>query len=115
MLFYITKWAIVYLILIFLAHQIYLFFEKNLTTTKIKDYYNLPSTEYSKINSILSSSGNNERQNNEYNDTPANIYADIFNDSYSNNVNVGSENFNINNAIDKHMKNELKDFLNNIK
>lgn len=125
MLFYIIKWALIYLILIFLAHQIYLFFEKNLTTTKIKDFYNIPSIEYKKINDIISnttinnSSNNNSSNNNiqkdEYNVKSSNMYSDIFNNSYNNNIQIETNNFDINNEMNNKMKNELQDFLNNIK
>ena len=53
MFLYIITWAIIYFILIFLLHNLYLFFQKNLTTTKTKDYYNFPNKEYNKINNIL--------------------------------------------------------------
>lgn len=90
MIFYIIKWTILYLILIFLLHNLYLFFEKNLTTTKIKDFYNFPTNEYNKINLILNNNNNNLIQS-----------ENLFN----NNIN--------NNEIE--MKSELQDFLNKIK
>ena len=111
LIFYIIKWAILYFLLIFLAHHLYLFFEKNLTTTKIKDFYNFPSSEYNKINSIIS---NKQSTSKDSETNPSSLYADIFNDSL-NSTNIGIENFNINNNMDAHMKNELQDFLNNIK
>lgn len=55
MFLYIIIWATIYFILIFLLHNLYLFFQKNLTTTKTKDYYNFPNKEYNKINNILNS------------------------------------------------------------
>ena len=58
MFLYIITWAILYFILIFLLHNLYLFFQKNLTTTKTKDYYNFPNKEYNKINNILNSNSN---------------------------------------------------------
>lgn len=55
MLFYIIKWSLIYFILILILHNLYLFFQKNLTTIKTKDYYNFPNKEYHKINNILNS------------------------------------------------------------
>ena len=40
MILYIITWTCIYLILIFLLHNLYLFFQDNLTTTKNQDYYN---------------------------------------------------------------------------
>ena len=45
MIFYIIKWTFIYVILIFLLHNLYLFFQSNLTSTKIKDYYNTYNSE----------------------------------------------------------------------
>lgn len=55
MFLYIITWTVIYFILILLLHNLYLFFQKNLTTTKTKDYYNFPNKEYNKINNILNS------------------------------------------------------------
>ena len=55
MFLYIITWAVIYFILILLLHNLYLFFQKNLTTTKTKDYYSFPNKEYNKINNILNS------------------------------------------------------------
>ena len=40
MIIYIIQWTLIYVILIFLLHNLYLFFQNNLTSTLIKDYYN---------------------------------------------------------------------------
>jgi hypothetical protein len=53
MLFYIVKWSILYFILILLMHNLYLYFKKNLTSTKTKDFFNYPNVEYDKIYSII--------------------------------------------------------------
>lgn len=53
MILYIISWTIIYLILILILHYLFLYFQKNLTTTKTKDYYNFPNNEYDKINDIL--------------------------------------------------------------
>lgn len=55
MFLYIITWIIIYFTIFFLIHNLYLFFQKNLTTTKTKDYYNFPNKEYNKINNILNS------------------------------------------------------------
>ena len=64
MLIYILKWIILYTILIFFLHNIYLFFEKNLTVTKTKDFYNFPVNEYNKISNILNSTYNTNTNHN---------------------------------------------------
>jgi hypothetical protein len=56
MILYIISWSIIYFILIFILHYLFLYFQKNLTTTKTKDYYNFPQNEYYKINDILNTS-----------------------------------------------------------
>jgi hypothetical protein len=56
MILYIISWSIIYFILIFILHYLFLYFQKNLTTTKTKDYYNFPQNEYDKINDILNTS-----------------------------------------------------------
>ena len=50
MILYIIKWTLIYSVLILLLHNLYLFFQNNLTTTKIKDYYNTFAIENAKIN-----------------------------------------------------------------
>jgi hypothetical protein len=56
MILYIISWSIIYFILIFILHYLFLYFQKNLTITKTKDYYNYPQNEYDKINNILNTS-----------------------------------------------------------
>ena len=53
MFLYIVKWSIVYIIVIVLVHNLYKFFEKNLTTTKTNDLYYNPIKEYHTINGII--------------------------------------------------------------
>lgn len=93
MFFYIVKWSILYLILILLMHNIYLFFEKNLTTTKVKDFVTMPSVEYNKINSIISTNPTNVNLNN-------NTDNELINDNNLNKIDDNEE-----------MKNELNEFL----
>ena len=84
MLFYIITWAIIYFILILVIHNLYLFFQKNLTSVKTKDYYNFPNKEYNKINNILNSKSEikideNKILNNVTNNTSKQILESKFN------------------------------------
>ena len=79
MLFFIIKWFILYLLLIFITHYLYLFFEKNLTSTKTKDFIGFSNSEYNKINKILETNNNNSIN--------------------TNNNNINTNNNNINNSI----------------
>ena len=72
MFLYIITWALIYFILILLLHNLYLFFQKNLTTTKTKDYYNFPNKEYNKINNILNSNNKSSEIIVKNNDTSSN-------------------------------------------
>jgi hypothetical protein len=45
MILYIIRWTFIYILLIYLLHNLYLFFQDNLTTTKNKDFYNNISIE----------------------------------------------------------------------
>jgi hypothetical protein len=75
MFLYIITWTVIYFILILLLHNLYLFFQKNLTITKTKDYYNFPNREYNKINNILNSdnkSPEKQPKNNNKNNTSSN-------------------------------------------
>lgn len=82
MLFFIIKWFILYLLLIFITHYLYLFFEKNLTSTKTKDFIGFSNSEYNKINKILETNNNNS--NNTNNNTSNNTSN---NSSINNNIN----------------------------
>lgn len=74
MFIYIIKWTIIYSVLIFLLHQIYLFLEKNLTITETHNYVSNSNNEIKNINRILDSNitstnikdikPNNNRENN---------------------------------------------------
>ena len=90
MILYIIKWTLLYSMLIFLIHNLYLFFKSNLTNTKIKDYYNTFSIE----------KYNNKSSNNLLDDD-TNILSTSLND--------------LNNISDTNMKNELNEFLQKIK
>lgn len=49
MLIWITKQIIISLLIIVLAHSIYMFLKTNLTTPKIRDLINKPQKQYEKI------------------------------------------------------------------
>ena len=49
MLLWITKQIIISLLIIVLAHSIYMFLKTNLTTPKIRDLVNKPQKQYEKI------------------------------------------------------------------
>ena len=101
MILYIIKWTLLYSILIFLIHNLYLIFKSNLTNTKIKDYYNTFSIE--KDNN--SNNGNNNNNNNNNNNL---LYDEI-------NISSTSLDALVNNVADDNMKDELNDFLQKIK
>ena len=65
MLLYIIRWTVIYVLLICLLHNLYLFFQDNLTTTKNKDYYNSVLIE-------PNNEPNNEKTNNEPNNEKTN-------------------------------------------
>lgn len=96
MILYIIKWTLLYSILIFLMHNLYLFFKSNLTNTKIKDYYNTFSIEKDNTNN------NNNNSNTNLLDDEINISSTSL-DALANNIN------------DTNMKDELTDFLQKIK
>ena len=92
MIIYIIKWFIIYLLLIFLLHNLYLFFQNNLTTTKIKDFYNYPNQEYNKINNILNSNISVEKPKKDVDVKNLNVETDVNDNKYSNyNLNSKSE------------------------
>jgi hypothetical protein len=96
MILYIIKWTLLYSILIFLIHNLYLFFKNNLTNTKIKDYYNTFSIE--KDTSKL----NNVKPNNSVFLDEINISSTLLDDLK-------------NNITNDTMKDELTEFLQKIK
>ena len=88
MFLYIITWTFIYLILIFLLHNLYLFFQDNLTATKNKDYYNSVLIETSKENISAHETSNN------------------LNTNLNTNLNIDFNN---------QMKNELNDFVSKCK
>ena len=86
--------SIVSLIVIYIAHYLYEYFKKNLTTPKIKDLINRPKQEYSAMYDIINKNpGNNGSSNNNNN-----------NNSLSNEYNINS----------REIKDELADFFNDL-
>jgi hypothetical protein len=107
---YIIKWAIIYSLLIYFIHYIYLFFEKNLTTTKTIDTLNLSMKEYDKINNILNANNNknNKKENNDK--INKNSVSSNFDNILPNNNNYDNNQFlEFNNDVS--IQNELDDFL----
>ena len=145
MIIYIIKWTFIYVALIFLLHNLYLFFQNNLTSTKFKDYYNT----YNSYNSYNSETNNNSQiknmkekkmmpssnlqfnsasleEINKYSDY-ANYNNGFFNQEFinqefsnnnnsnNNNNNNNSNNNNNNNGFTNDMKSELNEFFNKLK
>mgnify|MGYP006088365703 CR=1 FL=1 len=112
MILYIISWSIIYFILIFVLHYLFLYFQKNLTTTKTKDYYNFPQNEYDKINDILNTSLKKEDTDIPIEKVPI-ISGDIQPETIQSveNIKIGTtitENY-------RDMQNELEQYLNEIK
>jgi hypothetical protein len=93
MILYIIRWTFIYILLIYLLHNLYLFFQDNLTTTKNKDFYNNISIE-----PIHTNSG-------ETNNANPNINPNL-------NPNISKD---LNSDFTYQMKYELNDFINKIK
>ncbi len=111
MVIYIIKWTFIYVILIFLLHNLYLFFQNNLTSTKIKDYYNTYNSYNNesintKINNTEIALQVNNLQINSTSLEELNKYNGLTND------NNGLIN---DNGLTNDMKSELNDFFNKIK
>jgi hypothetical protein len=124
MILYIIKWTFIYVILIFLLHNLYLFFQNNLTSTKIKDYYNT----YNTYNSYNSDSNNmqiknithekktsfvNNLQINSTSLEELNKYSEFTNNNGL--INDTNDLINDNNGLTNDMKSELNDFFNKLK
>jgi len=140
MVIYIIKWTFIYVVLIFLLHNLYLFFQNNLTSTKIKDYYNT----YNSYNSYNSESNNNSQiktikekkatpsnnleinsrnleEINKYNEFAnysngfSNYSNGFSNQEFINQEFINQEFTNNNNGLSNDMKSELNDFFNKLK
>ena len=97
MILYIITWTFIYLILIFLLHNLYLFFQDNLTTTKNKDYYN---------NVLIENISNNEA-----NVETTSIETASIEKTNPNEISPNEITTNLNNDFNNQMKNELNDFI----
>ncbi len=105
---YIIKWSFIYVILIFLLHNLYLFFQNNLTSTKIKDYYNTYNT--------YNSASNNNSQIKNVKEKKVMFSNNLQISSTSlEEINKYSDFANYNNGLTNDMKSELTEFLNNLK
>jgi hypothetical protein len=128
MVIYIIKWTFIYVALIFLLHNLYLFFQNNLTSTIIKDYYNTYNNNINNsynIKTTKSSFLENKLQIGSTGLEELNKYNNISN--YNNgSTNYGSSNYGIsnyeltnneltNNELTNDMKSELNDFFNKLK
>jgi hypothetical protein len=91
MILYIVTWTFIYLILIFLLHNLYLFFQENLTITKNKDYYNNVLIETNKENISIDEASIDEASIDE--------------------ANIETTTTNLNIDFNNQMKNELNDFI----
>jgi len=138
MVIYIIKWTFIYVILIFLLHNLYLFFQNNLTSTIIKDYYNTYNTDdtnNTQLNNIknrkttllsnkfhIGSTGLEELNKHDgvsnYELTNSGLVNSELVNSELTNYNSGLVNYNnglINNELTNDMKSELNDFFNKLK
>ena len=121
MILYIIKWTFIYVVLIFLLHNLYLFFQNNLTSTKIKDYYNT----YNTYNSYNNESNNNsqiktvkEKKTLPSNNLQINSTSLEEINKYSDFSNYNNEFINhefTNTGLTNDMKSELTDFFNKLK
>jgi len=102
MILYIITWTFIYLILIFLLHNLYLFFQDNLTTTKNKDYYN---------NVLIENISNNEANVETTNLETTNLETTNLESTNPNEISPNEITTNLNNDFNNQMKNELNDFI----
>jgi hypothetical protein len=102
MILYIITWTFIYLILIFLLHNLYLFFQDNLTTTKNKDYYN---------NVLIENISNNEANVETTSIETASIENTSIENTNPNEISPNEITTNLNNDFNNQMKNELNDFI----
>ena len=124
MILYIIKWTFIYVVLIFLLHNLYLFFQNNLTSTKIKDYYNTYNS-YNSYNSYNNESNNNsqiktvkEKKTLPSNNLQINSTSLEEINKYSDFSNYNNEFLNhefTNTGLTNDMKSELNDFFNKLK
>ena len=139
MIFYIIKWTFIYVILIFLLHNLYLFFQSNLTSTKIKDYYNTYNSESNnnnnsaQVKNIKTKKTLTHSNNLQVNSTSLeelnkyNVFNnmeftnqeftnhELINQEFTNQELTNQELTNNSNGLTNSMKSELNDFFNKLK
>lgn len=98
MFLYIVKWSLIYITTIYLLHNLYLFFEENITSTIYKDHNATASIEMQSINNILSNSYQTRDKS-----------KNILNTNMNNNNNISNNSISNNN-----MEFELNEFLNTL-
>ncbi len=83
MFIWITKQIIISLLIIVLAHSIYMFLKTNLTTPKIRDLVEKPIKQYDKIYNKLENSENNkislDEKNNDTNENQETMKSELQN------------------------------------
>ena len=108
MFLYIVKWSLIYITTIYLLHNLYLFFEENITSTIYKNHNATASIEMQSINNILSNSYQTR-------DKSKNILnTNTINNSYNNISNNISNNINNSISDNNNMEVELNEFLNTL-
>uniref|UniRef100_A0A6C0H4N3 Uncharacterized protein n=1 Tax=viral metagenome TaxID=1070528 RepID=A0A6C0H4N3_9ZZZZ len=123
MILYIIQWTLIYVILIFLLHNLYLFFQNNLTSTLIKDYYNTYNNDSNnniQENTIKAKKTvlvSNKLQINSTGLEELNKYNGLtnYNNGLTNYNNELTNNELTNNELTNDMKSELNDFFNKLK
>ena len=128
MVIYIIKWTFIYVILIFLLHNLYLFFQNNLTSTIIKDYYNTynnDDTNTRQLNNIKNSKttllsnkshiGSTGLEELNKHDGSTNYELTNYELTNSELTNYNYNNGLTNNELTNSMKSELNDFFNKLK
>lgn len=105
-------------IVILIIHNIFLFFQNNLTAPKVKDFVNKPNERYKEIYNIIDNA-NIENQNikksiNEIKNNDNKNTTSIDNIPNIIPANDTNENLIIENKNNNSMKNELKNFLNSL-
>ena len=135
MIIYIIQWTFIYVILIFLLHNLYLFFQNNLTSTLIKDYYNTYNNDFNNNNNNNNTQTNTIKTKkttlpskqlqigstgleelNKYNGiTNFNQLTDYNNELNNYNDLTNYNNELTNNELTNSMKSELNEFFNKLK
>jgi len=103
----IIQWVIISTILILLIHHLFFFLKNTLTVPKVKDLVHKPSHLYKEIEeTLVASNENNTIKLSSINNNNQSIN--------NNNQSINNPDQNTNNIDPKEMKNELKNFFNEI-